>query len=1704
MKKIISLLLSIIMILSAFSVTSVSVFAGTIEDEVKVQYSDNALKYGANEFFIYGKNETDTVKNYSVYASLFYDGALVKTENVGSYTAVPNADFKSGTYSITVSQSEAPVISKASVEVYTIDEAGKSAGQATSFENVTYSYTVEEDDCLIWIDLEARSGLDTYTKTEPRTFQSLEAFQEAFREEFPISPMESVGYYHREGDDGSFTEGTTTVCYEVNAKGAVSQGEWRRDRGWERKPITEGKWAGKNAYASERYSKQYTYKNLVVNGDGTVSVDYVTSYTGYKIVQAKGCKASASVFDSNGKMVRTLYYVQPRTPGTYYETWDGRDDYGNLCPDGDYVIKVATNSVEFELDTVVGNTSYFDGDLGKYMGSYHGFSDMVYYENLREDGITDKLMYYADQYMENTFSASAFLTEDPNHRADRFSGQNRQHRKLDSDGKYIYYVQHEGSENGVFAVNPVTNYYLYTNKYSLRSGATGQDGKGSNVGSVITLPTMIADESGNAIIYEDTEHKYSNGAYPFKYSIPDPETTATIRIDEKRVPITAENALKYMNMDAEKFFLYANAYTQSGIKANSQGYKYGDIAVQKNGKLLFYAQPESRVIVSGIKYSPELQNDKAQLNGEILYVNHLDIMHPDEPAHLLTALTTDKTSGTDRSDMLFGAREYIDENGKYHDRIALYQADKDGKLTEVDSMFKNRDMGGRIITMELSPSGRYLSVGLSYEGDVVPEGVQKYASQVVTYDLDSESLEPVWVYGNGESYAYSPVVKDDKIFLFGSEYNSRHAYIAYEGTDDRVYIGDTGNNRALVVDLTYNADGTSATTSFVREISQSIANTSTGNAIVHGSDESKKDYVNIGYRLYEVDYSKDYHGSEAKLEVMNDDSLTAEEKAYMIAGRDYWKLAYNYQGYSVFGFKPGEDAGNLGRYNNFEVAEGIVDENGKEHIYMPVKDDNLNGGRTTFVDFDPETGDSRITSVFLTSSQYQTVFDNDKLRIRSTDKAYHNGRNGTMVYEMYLIGTKKVGDNYDPVLGYIDENGNKHANEFEAKYFLPADISKPGTMYNGDSYSDGGITVGIRNTGVLNNQWWPFNWRTPNDPMDYRMKGYDTSLDKEGGSYAFGAAPSVGRNSYGNEINNPFPRNGAYNVNAHNASGQAEAIGEFLFFQWYGEFFKGSTQASFAYVYTEDGLYIGTFGSAPGENEDGTFGEQAYDGNCLDFYLTYDSDSNGDVIYAYLKGESRMSGIRRQRFSNMNSVKTHEIPVALKTGLINGVTRSSYSTDSIIYQYTTAVVDAANEKYFTLPEATDKLTTYDFYVGNIKDATDSMNVLINTDAKAYVYVSNILYAEGTGTVSAPISLDETVKKVRIVLEAIDGKEYSKLEVMYGTGADIKEIPLENIWTNKIDYDKTEKTYDLMAGINEQKAYYSNSAYIRYANQGTIYQDGGAGEFNAPKDVSYYLSFYGPWCDFTAFPVDHTRESLIFIPEITTRIEHNEYMNCNLPEEHIDGMNAYTLDFDMAQSGGIVSYNYNNSGTFLNSTKTGTFTLTTGNSTPVTRYDEDTLLIGNGMQGLIAYDLLDDNGKIIARMYPAGLGSETAPSAYFHEDIPYTSTNGSNRAIFLNDAFMTRVHFGTSGAQAWNQGESCTQFGELNIFNNYKINVDYSNGTPKISLYYRGELLGTVDGVFEEGADYTQPRRFRIAQYSPNDNRQTSVYFENAKFTEYVK
>ena len=76
----------------------------------------------------------------------------------------------------------------------------------------------------------------------------------------------------------------------------------------------------------------------------------------FSVQLSQGGLTSAGIFDSSGRIVRTLWALETLSAGNLNCSWDGRDDLGTPVPPGSYTWKVLRNGSQYNNIGVIGNT----------------------------------------------------------------------------------------------------------------------------------------------------------------------------------------------------------------------------------------------------------------------------------------------------------------------------------------------------------------------------------------------------------------------------------------------------------------------------------------------------------------------------------------------------------------------------------------------------------------------------------------------------------------------------------------------------------------------------------------------------------------------------------------------------------------------------------------------------------------------------------------------------------------------------------------------------------------------------------------------------------------------------------------------------------------------------------------------------------------------------------------------------------------------------------------------------------------------------------------------------------------------------------------------------------------------------------------------------------------------------------------------------
>jgi hypothetical protein len=158
---------------------------------------------------------------------------------------------------------------------------------------------------------------------------------------------------------------------------------------------------------------------------------------------------SAGVYDSQGRLLRTLWSNQSYPAGPQVANWDGKDDFGTPLAAGSYQMRVLFNNVTYNWG-VIGNTS----------ANWLGPNIWDTQSNLPTDmAIVGTTAYVADSYAEERPNASFFDLSQPQTPASLFQiSQCIQMQMVATDGKLLYFANTgngwSGSSAFVMAFDP--------------------------------------------------------------------------------------------------------------------------------------------------------------------------------------------------------------------------------------------------------------------------------------------------------------------------------------------------------------------------------------------------------------------------------------------------------------------------------------------------------------------------------------------------------------------------------------------------------------------------------------------------------------------------------------------------------------------------------------------------------------------------------------------------------------------------------------------------------------------------------------------------------------------------------------------------------------------------------------------------------------------------------------------------------------------------------------------------------------------------------------------------------------------------------------------------------------------------------------------------------------------------------------------------
>ncbi len=551
------------------------------------------------------------------------------------------------------------------------------------------------------------------------------------------------------------------------------------------------------------------------------------------------------------------------------------------------------------------------------------------------------------------------------------------------------------------------------------------------------------------------------------------------------------------------------------------------------------------------------------------------------------------------------------------------------------------------------------------------------------------------------------------------------------------------------------------------------------------------------------------------------------------------------------------------------------------------------------------------------------------------------------------------------------------------------------------------------------------NKRSKTDSRDMRMKAIRAQITKDN-DYIWTACPATSDNYTGD-----FPDDGSLEVNAGYTWHDAYAYGRNIIAQYRGEGYKQNQANKFYHMY-DNGLCIGVFGNAAwtrGEYDEA--GAELVNGNGFVWTFVKSPSNPLDEAYTIQGGEAGMGGALVHKITGLSTIKEEKIPVLLNSGMRNGMTVTAYKEGGTTFTETLSKeIAKAVDISGGMPEGAERIVVDGF----IKLPSDSGNakavqLRIKTDGYVELYQDTTAIASGSGTINKVLYFEDGVKeKIKLVITPYNGAfNYLKLYYTNSSGQEIL-YPSSLMYTEPRVYEGKETVRNLLAGL--------------------------------PYDAELEENVNSGW-DFTNW---NDKTSRYMVAKTNVRSYHSDrdndlYLGANIAKLASANDKPYAQrelgpvreDMTSWEISAKVSFDG-----ILNGW-----------------YERGQGAQKSGWRGRYL-DVLDVNGKIIARIYPKddyGLyGNDikvyqaTVPTKYAHLSYYYINelSDQSDLKIYASDG---------------------------------QITIAYLNGSVTTSVY-------------EDGADWAKPATFRVTAfeegyYSPHgDNYNTD--FTKLVYTQYAQ
>ncbi len=627
------------------------------------------------------------------------------------------------------------------------------------------------------------------------------------------------------------------------------------------------------------------------------------------------------------------------------------------------------------------------------------------------------------------------------------------------------------------------------------------------------------------------------------------------------------------------------------------------------------------------------------------------------------------------------------------------------------------------------------------------------------------------------------------------------------------------------------------------------------------------------------------------------------------------------------------------------------------------------------------------------------IFELEEKTIRNTGIVV----DGHMLMDGSFAINKMVKEKQDGVVGqaiyrkYVtgfDSSNNPIYGEAVKVGFIPNSLGKTTTERTEITESGKLIHLGNSNKTIKDEA----------NPAGMRVSAYDVNSNT--GEFVWQTAPET----YSNYMLD-MPKNGYFDIGGvpwNTVHFQPQIFGDNIIFAYTGEGYKKGQTEIFFHIH-ESGLVVGVYGNAgyqiQSKYED--FGEALTNGNGFNWNTVFPDRNDSDTAYIYQAGEARISGLVRFKVTGLNSIKTQSVNISLGSNLRNGLTAEAF--DGTEYLITNTIKRTAKDKVEVL-NGGEGLANYGIrytgYITKPEKAGKPVKIWVYSDGNATLKISGVEKASGSGMIGTSLVMkDGESYKIELIVTN-DDKNITNVQMFYEADGEFKEYPMANLLTENLGNESIVKTIDLLGNLPENSTFTENACGWNF---GDMIINAGESQLNAGTYESKVLTNYAKY-DYRDNPDLDIK--MVLYKDQNTSIERNL-------GNAMENINEWEISSEVMFLGKLSGWH-------------------TG-SIP----GEERRYI----------DILDENGKIIARVEPK-----------------------MDYAIYGNDKMIYQAE-----VPAKYEEISINYLHEFALFNPLKIRCVEGN----VTFEYKNGTIST--GLFDSSANWKKPAKIKV--YASKSSRQ---------------